>query len=255
VSWIYDAAFHTQVVYGLLGVAVVTFFALTWISAPYGRHGRGGWGPEIPSRLGWVVMESPSVLVFVAVFWGGDHRAEVVPLVFLALWQLHYFHRTYIFPFRIRSKGKTMPALIALLAFVFTTVNAWINALWISHLGSYALSWLYDPRFLVGVGIFLAGWAINVHADTVLINLRKPGETGYKVPKGGLYRYVSCPNYFGEILEWIGWAVATWSLAGLAFAVYTAANLAPRAFTHHDWYRETFDDYPAERKALIPFVR
>ncbi len=251
---LYDAAFHTQVVWALFVVAAITFTALLLISAPYGRHARGGWGPMIPSRIGWVVMESPSVLVFAAVFWGGDHRAEVVPLVFLALWQLHYFHRTCIFPFRLRSKGKEMPALIALLAFVFTTINAWINALWISHLGSYHASWLSDPRFLVGAALFLAGWAINVHADTVLINLRKPGETGYKVPKGGFYRWISCPNYFGEIVEWIGWAIATWSLAGLAFAVYTAANLAPRAFTHHRWYIETFDDYPEARRALIPYV-
>lgn len=251
---LYDAALHTQVVWALFAVAAVTFTVLLLISAPYGRHGRGGWGPTIPSRVGWIAMESPSVLVFAAVFWGGDRRAELVPLIFFGMWQLHYFHRTYIFPFRLRARGKRMPALIALMAFGFTTVNAWINALWVSHLGTYAVSWLTDPRFLVGAALFLAGWAINLHADTVLIHLREPGETGYKVPKGGFYRWVSCPNYLGEIIEWLGWAVATWSLAGLAFAVYTAANLAPRAFTHHRWYRETFEDYPAERRALIPYV-
>ena len=45
-----------------------------------------------------------------------------------------------------------------------------------------------------------------------------------------------------------------WATAGLAFAVYTAANLAPRAFSHHSWYKERFADYPPTRKALIPFV-
>ena len=65
---------------------------------------------------------------------------------------------------------------------------------------------------------------------------------------------MSCPNYLGEILEWTGWAIASWSLAGAAFAVYTAANLAPRAFAHHAWYRQQFQDYPARRKALVPFV-
>ena len=58
----------------------------------------------------------------------------------------------------------------------------------------------------------------------------------------------------GEIIEWIGFAVMTWSVAALAFAIWTAANLAPRALSHHKWYRETFPDYPTERKALIPFV-
>ena len=88
----------------------------------------------------------------------------------------------------------------------------------------------------------------------ILRDLRKPGETGYKVSNAWLYRWVSCPNYLGEIMQWVGWAVATWSLAGLAFAVWTAANLIPRARANHAWYQNTFIDYPAERKALLPRV-
>jgi len=88
----------------------------------------------------------------------------------------------------------------------------------------------------------------------MLLNLRKPGETGYKVPRGWLYEYVTCPNYLGEIIEWLGFALATWSLPGLAFALYTAANVGPRAFAHHRWYRERFPDYPKHRKVLIPFL-
>ena len=88
----------------------------------------------------------------------------------------------------------------------------------------------------------------------ILRNLRKPDESGYRIPYGGLYRWISCPNYFGEIITWVGWAVATWSLPGLAFAVWTIANLAPRARAHHIWYREHFSDYPTERKALMPGV-
>jgi len=42
--------------------------------------------------------------------------------------------------------------------------------------------------------------------------------------------------------------------AGLAFAVWTIANLAPRARSNHKWYRETFPDYPENRKALLPGV-
>ena len=95
---------------------------------------------------------------------------------------------------------------------------------------------------------------INLHADTVLIHLRKPGETGYKIPRGGIYRFVTSPNYLGEIMEWCGWALMTWSLPGLAFAVYSVANLAPRALSNHKWYREKFDDYPTSRRALIPFL-
>jgi 3-oxo-5-alpha-steroid 4-dehydrogenase 1 len=85
-----------------------------------------------------------------------------------------------------------------------------------------------------------------------LRRLRENGEPGYAIPYGGFYRWISSPNYFGEIIQWFGWALATWSLAGLAFAVWTAANLAPRAQSHHRWYREHFSNYPPERKSLLP---
>jgi steroid 5-alpha reductase family enzyme len=137
---------------------------------------------------------------------------------------------------------------------VFNVLNAWINARWIGHLGTYAADWLTDPRFVIGALVFLGGWAGNLHSDAVLRGLRAPGETGYKIPRGGLYRWVSAPNYLCEIVEWCGWALMTWSPAGLAFALYTAANLAPRAWSNHRWYQDKFEDYPEQRKALVPYL-
>jgi len=65
---------------------------------------------------------------------------------------------------------------------------------------------------------------------------------------------VSCPNLFGEIVEWSGFAMMCWNLPALSFAIWTAANLIPRAISHHRWYRQRFADYPAARKAVIPFI-
>ena len=124
----------------------------------------------------------------------------------------------------------------------------------ISHIGGYEESWLSDPRFLIGAALFAFGYSLNRSSDRRLRNLRAPGETGYKIPRGGGFELVSCPNYLGELCEWIGWAIATWSLAGLSFAIFTAANLIPRAITHHRWYQEKFPDYPRERRAVIPFL-
>jgi 3-oxo-5-alpha-steroid 4-dehydrogenase 1 len=102
--------------------------------------------------------------------------------------------------------------------------------------------------------LFVIGLVINFQSDLILIKLRQPGETGYKLPTGGFFRWLSCSNYFGELLEWTGWALATWSLPGLAFAVWGAANLVPRAVSHHRWYQEKFPNYPRERRALLPGV-
>jgi protein-S-isoprenylcysteine O-methyltransferase Ste14 len=245
---------HATLTTGVFVAAAVTAAALLAISAPYGRHGRAGWGPAVPAKLGWVVMESPAVLLFLAVYLQGAHRAGAAPLVFLAIWQLHYVQRTLVFPFLMRGPGRPMPILIVALALAFNGVNAYVNARWISHLGHYPAAWLADPRFVAGAALFGLGWIVNLRADAALRRLRAPGERGYKIPRGGLYERVSCPNYLGELLEWTGWAIATWSLAGLSFAVYTAANLVPRALAHHRWYRETFPDYPPARRAVIPYV-
>jgi protein-S-isoprenylcysteine O-methyltransferase Ste14 len=249
-----ELQFHGWAVLVQLCLALVTVMALVFVTAPYGRYERAGWGPTLPARVGWVVMELPAVGLFAGFFFTGVHRFEAVPLVLLGLWHLHYVHRTFIFPARMREPGRTMPVLIVFLALAFNTLNAYVNARWIGHLGSYGIAWLTDPRFLLGALLFLGGWLGNLHSDEVLRNLRQPGETGYKIPRSGLYRWVSTPNYLCEIVEWIGWAIATWSTAGLAFAVYTAANLVPRAFNHHAWYREHFADYPKERTALVPGV-
>ncbi|MCA9515515.1 MAG: DUF1295 domain-containing protein [Myxococcales bacterium] len=237
----------------MAGLTLVTVGALTFIVAPYGRHRRDGFGPGLPARVAWMVFESPAVLLMAAVALArGLDSAGAVAL--FALWNLHYVNRTIVWPLRARTGGKTVPLAVVASAFCFQLLNSSLNALAISGAGAVPDGWLLDPRFVVGAALFLAGYAVNLHADAVLRGLRAPGETGYKVPRGGLYERVSCPNYLGEILEWCGWALASWSLAGLAFALYTAANLAPRALAHHRWYRERFPDYPPERKALLPWL-
>ncbi len=250
-----EANLHFALTMTLFVLAVPTLVALLWTTAPYGRHARDGWGPTIPSRVGWILMESPAVILFTGLYFLGPHALELTPLVLLTFWQLHYVHRAFVFPFRMRIGNKRMAVSVPLMGMLFNGINVYVNARWISCFGTYPSAWLADPRFIAGALVFLSGLAINLHADTVLIHLRKPGETGYKIPRGGMYRWISSPNYFGEIVEWLGWALMTWSLAGLAFAVYTIANLAPRAISNHRWYQEKFPDtYPSERRALIPFV-
>ena len=242
--------------YSWFALSVVVFLMLLFISAPYGRHGRTGWGPRVPGRLGWIIMELPAVLVIAACYVMAPRPPGVVAWVFLAMWQIHYLYRALIYPFRLRTGSqRSMPLMVALMGVFFNGGNGYLNGRFLTALSpGHELSWLADPRFLAGVALFVVGLAINHHSDHVLLNLRKPGETGYKIPTGGAYRWVSCPNYLGEMLEWSGWALATWTLPGLAFAVWTAANLVPRALTHHRWYKSKFPDYPRGRRAVIPFI-
>jgi len=236
-----------------LAAAPVVLVVLLFVTAPYGRHTRAGWGPALSARAGWVLMESPAVVVPAAFFLLGGGGATAV--AFVALWELHYLNRTVVYPLRLPREARPMPLSIAGTGFGFNVINGTLIGAGLFHFGVVReAAWLLDARFVGGAAVFLLGFFINNRADAIMRKLRAPGETGYKIPSGGLYRWVSCPNYLGEILEWGGFALATWSLPGLAFFVWTIANLAPRARSHHRWYRAKFADYPPERKALVPLI-
>ena len=233
----------------------VVFLSLLFLTAPYGRHTRRGWGPTINNRLGWLIMESPAAIVFFVYFILGEYSNSATALVFLVMWEFHYVYRAFIYPFSLRGKYKRMPVAIMGMAIVFNTLNASLNGYYLFTLtGGYPNAWLLSLPFISGLVLFISGLITTRWADRHLRNLRENGETGYSIPKSGLYRWISCPNYLGEIVEWSGWALATWSITGLAFAVWTAANLIPRARSNHQWYHQQFPDYPPVRKALIPKI-
>jgi protein-S-isoprenylcysteine O-methyltransferase Ste14 len=249
-----ELEFHRDLAYGVIATGAIVFISLFFIVAPYGRHSRAGWGLMISNRLGWTIMESPSAVGFAAIYLAGRHALEPVPLVLASLWLCHYVHRAFIYPLRMTRKLKQMPASVSGMAITFNVINAYLNARWISELGTYDNTWLKDPRFVLGVALFALGMWLNIASDNVLFNLRKPGDEGYKIPFGGAYRWVTSPNYLGELIEWGGFALAAWSLGALAFFLFTFANLVPRAVSHHRWYKERFKDYPPHRKAVIPFL-
>ncbi len=249
-----ELAFFNGLIIGWFVLAAFIFLYLFFITAPYGRHQRAGWGPTINEKAGWVIMESPSVVAMILFFLYGNRTNHPVAISFLAIWLFHYLYRDLVFPFLLRGK-KSIPVVIVASGVFFNCVNAYINGRWLFTLApEYPISWLWNPKFIIGVILFFTGFAIHFSSDRILRNLRKPGETGHKIPFGGLYAWVSCPNYFGEIIAWLGFTIATWSLPALAFFAWTIANLLPRALSHHKWYKEKFPGYPKERKAILPFI-
>lgn len=249
-----ERALFDALLWALVALGVVVFVVLLFVVAPYGRHARRGFGPLVGGTLGWVLMESTAAVVPFATFLLAGAPLGPVPWIFLALWEAHYLYRGFVYPFRRRHAGE-LPVLVVAMGMVFNLVNGYLNGRWLSHFAPpLDLAWLAGPRFLVGLGLFVVGVAVNQHSDQVLLELRARGQGGYRVPQRGLHRLVACPNYLGELVEWIGFAVLTWSPAAAVFAFWTAANLVPRAISHLRWYRRTFPDYPRHRRALVPFL-
>lgn len=236
--------------------------------APYGRFASltdARWyGPPVHPKAAWVFQESFSFLVPLTILLGGGGRPCCLESTFncalLSMFMGHYANCAFIFPFRMRG-GKPMPIGICLLATSFCLFNGYVQgrawtAFEIVPSGTTtAISPLDAALFILGAALWAFGLYVNLHSDHVLRTLRKPGETGYKVPRGGAFKWVSGANYFGEILEWSGYAVASGGrLPAVAFAFFTFANTAPRAHHHHRWYLAKFDDYPKDRRAVIPYV-
>ncbi len=244
--------------YGMMGLAVIVFIALYFVKAGYGMMLDKRWGVTINNKLAWMIMEAP-VFIVMCIFWILSERTwQWVPLVFFLLFQTHYLQRSFIFPWLIKGKGK-MPLLIMFMGIFFNVANAYMQGAWIFFLSPdtlYTPSWLATPQFIGGTVLFLSGFAFNLRSDYIIRHLRVDGDTNHYLPQQGLFRYVTCANYFGELMEWLGFAVLTWSLSGLVFFLWTFANLVPRAHAVYDKYLQEFPVQMAAqpRKRIFPFI-
>ncbi len=257
-----ESIFSPEVFNTVLGVmialAAVVFFALHRITAGYGMMYDRKWGPALNNRVGWVVMEAPVFFAMLLLWLLSPRRSEVAPAVMTCLFLYHYFQRSFIFPMLIKGRSR-MPLAIILCGIVFNLVNAYMIGGWLFYVsapGTYPDSWLLSPCFIAGTLVFVAGNVINLHSDYIIRHLRRPGDTRHYIPRGGMFRYVTSANYFGELVEWTGYAILTWSLPAAVFVLWTFANLAPRARSLHARYESEFgDEYTAlRRRYLLPFI-
>jgi len=245
---------YNSILYPWLFLGLFSFFLLFFITAPYGRHNKK-MGLMINGRLGWFIQEIISPLTFAYFFIMGDSIKTPEMWVFFILWMGHYFNRSIIFPLR-QKNAKDSALIVVFSAISFNIINGFINGF---YLGSQTLiqhqyaNYFTSYNFIIGISIFIVGAFINIKSDEILFNLRK-NNTGYSIPKEFMYRYISCPNYFGEIIEWFGFAIMVWNMPAFIFLLWTIFNLLPRAIAHHKWYQNQFSDYPTNRKAIIPFI-
>jgi len=235
-----------------LGLGIFTFILLFFITAPYGRHSKT-MGPMMSGKWGWIIQEIISPICFGYFFLVGESVKTPAMWIFFALWIGHYFNRSVIYPFR-QKNAKDTAIIVVMSAIFFNIINGFINGYYLGSIATIEYqNYIYSSNFIIGIITFTFGLIINIKSDEILFNLRKE-ENGYQIPKTFLYNYISCPNYFGEILEWLGFAIMVWNLPGLIFVLWTFFNLVPRAVSHHKWYHQKFPDYPKSRKAVIPFI-
>ena len=249
--------FNTLII-SMAVLGLIVFISLYFVTAGYGKFATKRWGPAVNNKAGWIIMESPVFLLMLILWLLSPNKGNIVTTLFFLFFELHYFQRSFIFPFLLKGKS-TMPLSIIAMGIIFNTINAIMQGGWLFYLapaGRYTIEWLTTPQFMTGTIIFFAGMIININSDSVIRHLRKPGDTNHYLPQKGVYKYVTSANYFGEIVEWTGFAILTWSLSGAIFAWWTFANLVPRAASIYKRYIEEFGPQVKEKrlKRVFPFI-
>lgn len=214
---------------------------------------------NINNRLAWIVQECPAF--FFPFIFAIQARNDLclAQWILLSAFMLHYFQRSFIFPLLMRSNNSS-PFLSTLAAVFFCSHNGFLQSHSIIYTTKYSETDLTSPLFIGGLALFLFGFIVNIDSDHRLRLLRstnessKAGKSGYKIPYGGLFEYVSAANYFGEICEWAGYALATRNIAALYFAAFSLVFLGMRGLHHHRFYLTKFKEYPRNRRAVIPFI-
>jgi 3-oxo-5-alpha-steroid 4-dehydrogenase 1 len=255
-----DPIFDTVLAAALL-FAAITPVATRVMNAPYGRFALRG-RANLEPRAGWFLMELPATVVFSAVFLRGSNATAPVPVLLAGLWGIHYINRGFLFPvlLRVPKGARTFGWLTLTSGMAVSSVHGYLHGRFFSELGThYTVQWLSDPRFIAGTLLYGGGLAINVHADAILRSLRTQdevarGEKVYRIPRGGVFRWVTNGNYLGELIGWTGFALLTWSLPSAFILGISIANLVPRAINTHRWYMDHFEDYPPDRRVLIPYL-
>ena len=118
------------------GIALLVFIALYFVKAGYGiyfvKAGYGifrtpSWGWSINNKTAWVLMESPVFVVMLALWACSGVGVALPQFLFLLLFLLHYFQRSFVFPFLMKGKSK-MPVAIMAMGIVFNVLNGMMQA-------------------------------------------------------------------------------------------------------------------------------
>ncbi|KAL2835184.1 3-oxo-5-alpha-steroid 4-dehydrogenase-domain-containing protein [Aspergillus cavernicola] len=177
-------------------------------------------------------------------------------LLVCGLLTVHFLKREYETIFVHRFSNATMPAR----NIVKNSGHYWLLAgcniaYWVFRPDAAAVTKQLNPVLLyTGLALFVFGELANFNSHLVLRDLRRPGTTERGIPSGFGFSAVTCPNYFFEVVSWVGvYLVSGLSWSVLFFIVVASAQMALWAQKKERRYRKEFGDkYKRKRFVILP---
>ena len=251
-----DISTYHLILWAMAAMGLIVFISLYFVDAGYGKFRSNKWGASINNKIGWFLMECPALIP--VAYSIAAHNPKPLALLFMGLYALHYTYRSFVFPTLLKGNSRMPLAIIAMGAmFNLTNSSLLCSSVVLFPKESYTdiCSYISNWHFWVGLAVFFLGMYTHMKADHTIRHLRKPGDTNHYLPKGGMFDYVTSANYFGELLEWTGFAILLCNPAAWMFVWWTAANLVPRAHAINLKYKAEFGAAQVgKRKRVIPFI-
>ncbi|CUS14668.1 unnamed protein product [Tuber aestivum] len=226
-------------------------------------------------KPGWIFMELFSPLTLLYTICTNPERTGEIPKThtwLASLYCIHYLHRALLSPIRNSSMGP-MNFIMVCAGVSFNIINGSAIGGWLGGYGSAADVPVWQVS--IGSAMFVLGLWGNMYHEEILREIRRDtsfakdaekqgrlvrsGGRVYKIPEGGLFKWVWCPHYFCEWIEWGGYAIAGGGfvnfLPATLFVVNELATMLPRAMQQKRWYKNNFSkDVLPKRKAAIPGI-
>ncbi|WFD26840.1 very-long-chain enoyl-CoA reductase [Malassezia nana] len=227
-------------------------------------------GPQISWRTVFLVEYAGPMLIHPIIYYmaplvwahfGYQFDMSLVQKMVFVLVLLHFVKREFESLFVHRFSNATMPAF----NIVKNSGHYWLlsgvvlaGGVYSPSLGAEAVKGTIRDNVVYLAGCALL-WLIaelgNLQSHLILMNLRPKGTRVRQIPRGQLFELVSCPNYFFEVLAWLAITLMTLSLSALIFLVVSTVQMSLWAIKKHKNYRKEFgEQYPRQRKALVPFL-
>lgn len=223
---------------------------------------------KVPSRLGMVILYSPALLVSLGYLRSSSPGANGREKVTSLLLSIHFGKRVLESMFLHRYSG-TMNADFLLPIGTSYALTAALIAHQQRSVIAYTNASVDAIMLPLGLGLSVVGQLGNLYHHWLLASLRDDkskdvkaehrftlagDDAKYVIPCGGLFKYVTAPHYFFELITWMGIACTTQQLNAFLTVADMLSYLAGRSVATTRWYKTKFPDYPADRKHLIPFI-
>ena len=229
--------------------------ALGILSLGYSKFAKQEQGYSLPSRLGMFLIYFPPVLLFPGVLVANEVTWTSWHMLVTALMMLHFGKRCFETLFVHKYSGVMNGWTVVTIGGLYACLSALLGLVAVEEVSvSMAESAAFSQWLGLGLGVWILGTVINAYHHVLLANLRKPGETGYKLPKGGLFGLVACPHYLGEIIAWCGYMIFFRHVGAYAATLTMSLYLLGRAHNTVKWYRGRVEGVPENWKRVIPFV-